>query len=500
MAALVLPTSHEFDPRMVEMAEKHLGKIDWTRSPVGIIDLVYGDDRTGVYSARKTAKATLAAIRVPQQPTKPEFDPKQVQEALADLRAKHAREAKKVSGGGTAQVGRVEQSITQQKEALTKAHADRKAAIDKQVNIEADLLDGPTLTKHRKVAANRLKYDELGIQVQTAQDEIAAQKRAQEIFGALLIGPDSKSVKEAECPTCRQKITAKFVSSMVADHKKLENEAIEEQNSLRTRQAALGDIAGAEAAIKTHETKTAEKLEQVKAVTAATERIAFIETAIKDLEAALVEAKAKETAPADTTELDSLAAQIAEWEGRLGPAVQYETTMAQIETETKRSDEQQAKVNELETLCTYFGPGPKGIRSKLIAEHIGAFTDAVNATLGMWGYVARLSIEPYEFDVLVPDKPRYLPLKELSGFERKAFAVALQSAVASFSKIRMILVDAADVMISQQRARLLGTMKMLVDNGTLEQAMVMLADTSREVPQKEGVAAYMVEGGKVEKL
>ena len=84
-------------------------------------------------------------------------------------------------------------------------------------------------------------------------------------------------------------------------------------------QVALGDIAGAEAAIKGHEAKTAEKLEQVKAVTAATESVTAIEAAIKPLQASLDEAKANETKPADTTELDSLSTQITEWEAKLGP-------------------------------------------------------------------------------------------------------------------------------------------------------------------------------------
>jgi hypothetical protein len=500
LAALVLPTSHEFEDRMKALAEKHLGTIDWTKNPVAIIDWIYGDDKRGAFGLRKTAKATLAGIRVPVRPEKPEFDAKHVQATLADLRAKHTKEAKKVTGGGTTQVGRIEQSLTQEKEKLTTAQGERSDLFDKIAAIDAQLLDNPTVNKHKKVAANRVKYDEIGLEVAAAQSEIAAQKLAQEIFSELLQGPDGKPAKEAECPTCHQKITAKFVAGMIADHKKLENEAIAEQTRLMRAQADLGDIAGAEAAVKRQDEKLAEKLAAQRDRTANEEKLQTIEGTIARLEGELGEAKEKQTAPPDTTQVDALAAQITEWEAKLGPAVQYETTMAQIETEGKRQDEQQTKVQELETLCTHFGPGANGIKGKLVQEHIGAFSDVVNGVLGKWGYVARLSIDPYEFDVLVPGKPGYLPLKELSGFERKAFAVALQTAIAVFSKIGVILVDAADVMIAQQRNRLLGTLKLLLDDGTLKQALVMIADTSREVPQKEGVAVYFVDDGKVERL
>jgi hypothetical protein len=156
-------------------------------------------------------------------------------------------------------------------------------------------------------------------------------------------------------------------------------------------------------------------------------------------------------------------------------------------------------VSELETLCTFFGP--KGVKAKLISEHIGAFTVKVNEVLAVWGYSAKLQIEPeYKFEVLITGKTAYLPPKELSGFERKAFAVALQCAIAVFSKIKMILVDAADVMIDAQRNKLLGCVKLLTDNKTLDQAVIMLADKSKTAPKKDGVQFYFVEGGKIERL
>lgn len=505
LAALVLPTKYDWDAEpesaaMKVLAAKHFPATDWTRPPVVVIDAIYGDDKTGAYSARKAAKATLVGIHIPSAPVKPDHDANEVQVKLNILRTQQTKEAKKVKQGGTVQVGRVEQNLTQEREKLAKAHADRKAAQDQQVCIEADMLDGPAMTAHKQMAAKRKEYDEIGQQIAAFNEEIAAQKEAQDIFSGMLVGENGHPVEECPCPTCTQMITKAFITARVGDHQKLEQQAEAAKAALQLRQKGLGDIASAEAALKRQEEKTSEKLAQVKAVTAATERITFIETSMKDLEAALESAKAAEANPIDTSVLDALNTELGEWEARLAPAVQYNSTLTQIADAQKRFDEQNVRVSELETLCAYFGP--KGVKSKLIDQHIGTFTEKVNEILGVWGYAAKLQIEPeYKFEVVTPKTaPRYLPLKELSGFERKAFAVALQCAIAVFSKIKMVLVDAADVMIEGQRNRLLGCVKSLTDSKTLDQAVIMLADKSRQVPKKDGVAFYFVENGQIERL
>ena len=512
LAALVLPTSYAWDEKpedakMQALVNKNFFRanpdgpqldplpfFNWGKPPVALIDEIYN----AVYEGRKSAKITLGAIYIPPKPTQPEFNAEQVQEKLVALRAKHSKEAKAVKGGGTVQLGRIEQSITQEREKLAKAHADRKTAVDAQAAIDQEMLDGPALAKYKKVASGRMKYDQLNSQVEAVQSEIAAQKQAQEIFNELLQDDAGKPVDEAECPTCKQTITRKFIASKVAEHKKLEAAAMEEQTRLMKEQSALGDLAGAESAIKTHETKTAEKLEKVKAVTTAAERIVTIEKTIQDLEKTLTEAKAKEKAPPDTTALDALTAEIGEWEARLAPAVQYETTLRTIETSTKRWEEQNVKVSELETLCTFFGP--KGIKARLIGENIGAFQDTMNEVLLRWGYTAKLSMEPYSFDVAIPKfAPKMLPIKELSGFEELAFCAAFQTAVAVFSKLRIVIVDGADVMAKspQRQGVLLGTLKAMLDAGTLERAIVLATDLKRDHSQKPGVGYYFIEDGQV---
>ena len=218
-----------------------------------------------------------------------------------------------------------------------------------------------------------------------------------------------------------------------------------------------------------------------------------------DLQTALPMREAKESSPVDTSALDSLTEEIGQWEVRLAPAVQYESTLVQIERAEGQWQDTKAKVNDLETLCSYWGD--KGVKAKLIKEHIGGFQDSVNGVLSKWGYLARLSIEPYCFEVMTPrTSPNYLNIRRLSGFEKLAFAVALQAAIAVATKIRMIIVDAADVMIGEQRSRLLTCVRDMLKAKALDQAIIILADPSKEAPKKEGVGFYFVQDGKVERL
>ena len=500
LAALVLPTKYDWDAdpeaaAMMALATKHFPKTDWTRPPVVIIDEIYGDDKTGAYSARKTAKATLAGIHIPTPPLKPEHDANEVQAKLNVLRTNQTKEAKKVKQGGTVQVGRVEQSLTQERETLAKAHTDRTDALAKQAAIDQEILDGPAMTAHKQMAAKRKEYGELGQQIEALNGEIADQQQAQDIFNEMLVDEHGNPVDEAPCLTCTQMVTRAFITARVADHKKLQAQAEAEKAKVERRQKELGDIAGAEAAIKRQEEKTAEKLACVKVVTACAERITFIEAAIKDLEASLATAKAAEANPIDTSTLDALTKELGEWEVRLAPAVTYASTLTQIAEARKRYDEQQAIVAELETLCAFFGP--KGIKSRLIAANIGAFEATVNSVIGEWPdhFKIKLEFEPWSFMVTYDDiAPHWLPLKELSGFERLAFCASFQCGVAIASKIKMVMIDKLDTMAKAPHRQfvLLGALNRLLQSKQLDQAICLSTDLSTDVKPKDGVAYYRI--------
>jgi hypothetical protein len=492
LASLVLPTHHDFDAKMVALVEKHLGKvIDWNASPVAVIDKVFGDKSSGVYNARTQAKAALGAIYIPQKPLQPQYPAELVQQKLLALREKASQEAKKVKRSGTAQTGRLERELEQVAEKLTAAFSERTAAIAKRGEIEAEMVDGAALANLKQIAGQRSAFATLQTAIDAFAAEIQDMKDAQEIYEGLR--------DDCLCPTCKQVIKPEFIAAKIAEHKGHELELTESRAQLIQQQKALGDIKAAEDAIQKQEKAVAAKLEQVKKVTETTERIATLEKQSGDAKAALDTAKAAESEPVDTTAIDAVNTEISEWEARLAPAVQYESTMKQIETNSQRWQDQKNAVDELETLCEHFGP--KGIKATLLQKHIGGFNESVNRVLNWWGYSATLSFEPYSFDVVTPETtPKTLPVKELSGSELFRFLVALQCAIAVYSKIKMVLIDKADILIDAHRGKLFAGVKHLLDTGLLEKAFIFVADKRREAPKQEGVGFYLVEKGKVERL
>jgi myo-inositol-1-phosphate synthase len=492
LASLVLPTHHDFDAKMVALVEKHLGKvIDWNASPVAVIDKVFGDKSSGVYNARTQANAALGAIYIPQKPVQPQYPAELVQQKLLALREKASQEAKKVKRSGTAQTGRLERELEQVAEKLSAAFSERTAAIAKRVEIEAEMVDGAALANLKQIAGQRSAFATLQTAIDAFAGEIQDMKDAQEIYEGLR--------DDCLCPTCKQVIKPEFIAAKIAEHKGHELELTESRAQLIQQQKALGDIKAAEEAIQKQEKSVAAKLEQVKKVTETTERIATLEKQSGDAKAALETAKASESEPVDTTAIDAVNTEISEWEARLAPAVQYESTLKQIETATKQWQDKKNDVDELETLCEHFGP--KGIKATLLQKHIGGFNESVNRVLNWWGYSATLSFEPYSFDVVTPETtPKTLPVKELSGSELFRFLVALQCAIAVYSKIKMVLIDKADILIDSHRGKLFAGVKHLLDTGLLEKAFIFVADKRREAPKQEGVGFYLVEKGKVERL
>jgi len=484
LAALILPASHEFDAEKIALVEKHLGKFVWTKSPVAVIDQVY----SAAYSARKDAKAALGAIYIPTQPQRPEYDAEHVQEQIASCRATVQKEAKKIKAGGTVQIGRIEQSLEQEKEKLATARTDYAEARKRTGEIDQAILDAPNLKKAERAAAGRTLWNQLQEQIHEFVREITAQQEAQEIYRDLGSNP--------HCPTCTQKITKEFIAGKVEEHKKLEDEARTAKLSVEAEQQGLGDLAEAEAVIATHKALTEKKLQNVKDVADATGRIEGLERSLQQLETALLNAKAQETAPTDTSALDAAQNELSTWEARLSPALNYDATLVQIEQATARQKTQKETVADLETLVAYFGD--KGIKADLIAEGSAHFMATVNGVLAAWGYEAKLSDEADSFSVLTPSG--WLPTKQLSGFEEFMFRVALQCAIAVHSKLKIVVIDEAQDIIDAHRTRLFKAVQGMLRDGLLDEAFIIMADNRDTVPVKEGIAYYRMTNGTATRL
>lgn len=484
LAALILPASHEFDAEKIALVEKHLGKFVWDKSPVAVIDQVY----SAAYAGRKDAKAALGAIYIPSQPQRPEYAAETVQQKIADCRANVQKEAKKIKAGGTVQIGRIEQSLEQEREKLATARTDYAEARKRTGEIDQAILDAPNLKKAERAAAGRTLWNQLQGQIDEFEREIVQQQDAQEIYRDLGANP--------HCPTCTQKITKEFIAAKVEEHKKLEDAAKEAKLAVEAEQQGLGDLAESEAVIATHKALTEKKLQNVKDVADAGGRITMFEKSVSDLEASLTTAKAQETAPADTTALDAANEELSAWEGRLSPALNYDATLKQIEQATQRQQDQKEKVADLETLCAYFGD--KGIKADLIAAGSEAFISTVNGALAAWGYEAKLSPEADSFSVLTPTG--WLPTKQLSGFEEFMFQVALQCAIAVHSKLKIVVIDEAQTLVDAHRTRLFKAIQSMLSSKMLDEAFVIMADNRETVPQREGIAYYRMEAGKAVRL
>lgn len=484
LAALILPPSHEFEADKVGLVEKHLGKFAWDKSPVALIDQIYG----AAYSARKDAKAALGAIYIPPQPQKPEYAAETVQKKIASCRELATKEAKKIKGGGTVQIGRIEQSLEHEKEKLATARTDYSAAIQRRGEIDQAILDQPNVKKAERTAAGRTLWNQLKVQITELDREIESQQEAQEIYRDLASNP--------HCPTCTQKITKEFIASKVGEHKKLEEAAEQQKLGLVAEQEGLGDITAAEKIVADNAAWTEKKLQVTRDVVGATDLIGKLERSIEEIEASLATAKAQEQAPTDTTALDAANEELSAWEARLSPALNYDSTLTQIEQATKRQQDQREKVADLETLCAYFGDD--GVKADLIAQGAATFMATVNGVLSKWGYQAKLSQDADSFTVLTPKGS--LPTKQLSGFELLMFKAALQCAIAVHSKLKIVAIDEAQTMIDDQRKLLFKAIDGMCKEGLLEKAFIILADNRETVPSRAGVAYYRVQDGKVARL
>lgn len=486
LAALIAPTSYDFDPETVARVDKHLSARVWDGSPVGTIDDVYRE----AYDLRRDTKAKLSFLRIPELPAAPSRDSATIKQRIEDLTRDRDRLLQaKASGNNSAVVATLEADIRNAEQNLKDARLRLTTARATRDECEKHILTGASLTKIKKVAANRAKLDDLLVQEKELEREANDQTESQAIYEELRSNPC--------CPTCTQAITDTFIDGKIGEHKRLEEEARAKLRALVEEIAALGDVAAAEKALSLHDTHSKGKIEATKGVAEWTEKVTGYEEMLTRSRQGLENAQA-ESVPVDTTELDKVTAELAGERKNLEAALRYETLWTEIQVATAKQTELQAAVDDLEWICKEFGKD--GLKARLIAANLEKFMDVVNATLQAFGYHASASIEPYEFIVNWENGPR-LPLKELSGSEQMAFGMALQCAISIASGLRFVVIDRADTFVNGMRDAFFGVLHELVTDGALHQAIALVADERLEIPESApGVAFYVVEDGKVRRL
>jgi hypothetical protein len=129
---------------------------------------------------------------------------------------------------------------------------------------------------------------------------------------------------------------------------------------------------------------------------------------------------------------------------------------------------------------------------------VNTFEHRLNEVLNAWGYSCALSIEPYSFDVTTA-REDVIPLRELSGAERVMFSLAFQCAVSRTANIGIVVIDEVATLLPELRTTMYRQLHGMVRDGYLDQVIMLVADTSEELPSKPlaGSAFFMVDGGAV---
>jgi DNA repair exonuclease SbcCD ATPase subunit len=129
--------------------------------------------------------------------------------------------------------------------------------------------------------------------------------------------------------------------------------------------------------------------------------------------------------------------------------------------------------------------GPNGLAVQTARDEIRLLSERVNQHLAAFGYVCRVSFEPYEIRVSSPKNAAHeLSLRQLSESEQFRFGIALQVAVAMATGVGFVVIDRADALDTENRRMLTG---LLMISG-LDQAIILATgDDAPPATLPEGV-------------
>lgn len=148
--------------------------------------------------------------------------------------------------------------------------------------------------------------------------------------------------------------------------------------------------------------------------------------------------------------------------------------------------------------------GPKGVRSEILAEKVGIVQEHLNEWLGAltggaYGVEVHLT---GGLEIRVTAQGRTTPVYLLSQSEQKRVGIVLQAVLANLSGLRWVLVDEADMLDPDNRAQLASLLIRLVQDGLIDQAIVLATegDVEPRDPGIVGVGVYRIESGRINRL
>lgn len=213
-----------------------------------------------------------------------------------------------------------------------------------------------------------------------------------------------------------------------------------------------------------------------------------------------LEAEQKAGAEPALPDVGPLEKQIAELEERitkgqgvLAEASAYEQKLEAYRSASTRRERLEAGREAADTLAKWMGPS--GVQAKMSAGKLGPFVEAINATLGKFGYSCSLEMEPFSLRVcrVGTDSPVQLELDSLSESEKWRWSLAFQAAVAKVSGLNLVVCDGADILVGANRGALI---KAVLGAG-IEQVFILASvEAKGALPPEVTVFDLAIEAGR----
>jgi DNA repair exonuclease SbcCD ATPase subunit len=413
------------------------------------------------FDQRKTAKATLAAIRVPPAPEDDAPDVALLEAQLADLR----EEEKRLLAAAATDDGR--------RETLEREHrttCNDLARLEHSIDLTTDLTAAIDALDERIALLEPAEGDEPRTQAhrtRLAEADGRLPMLERTLSSIATHDPKKGCVLDGAIPC---KTAASHFAGQVG---KLEQEIV---------------------SLKAQKDQAREALEAVRAAVAKRTRLESDLKGLKDRQAARAQLLARQQdlqadrdrrqaeiaalpAPAEKSPaLTTLQARIAKGQETIAEARLVVDAWHRHTDESAKQQAASKRVADLEQRVERLGP--KGARVQALDAAIGTFEAAINDALARFGYELRFQLDPW--DVQVNGRS----LVRLSVSERLRVGLSLQLALADVTGLGFVVIDGADILDAKNRR----TLVELLD-GWEGQAIVTATRDDPPAPM-EGVAVY----------
>lgn len=480
LAQLVLPAKYDFDKETVADVEKYLGQdvVNFAGEPFAAINLAYKK----LFDERKDTNKKVKEFVMPAPLPRPQGvdseslnvkllalkEHRNIQATKRDAAAKQATEEAVARERTKARVATLE--------AVLKASKEELMALKMDVLAEPQIFEA---TARRKAERDALMADKS----RRSHAQGTAKAEQVRLLGLQKLG--------ATCGTCGQDLDeeklAHLIGASIAEHTRL---GAEEDRIA----SALTLLSGVDDAISKLEKHKKAMAEMGEVTTRIEMNAAELKEASKHLDkdagGLFDSSKFDDSLTSTDKAIEAILQQIQ-------PVIAAEEREKEIAAKDAQLTRLEDKGIKLDTLVKYFDKD--GIKAKLIKDHIGGFEERVNSVLRAWDYSCSLSIEPFKFEVTNYRKDTS-PLIDLSGAEELMFYAAFQCAVAKTAGIGFAVIDRIDTLLPDLRPILFKNLYKMVGDGTLDQVILLVADTSEQVPPLAGSAFFMIEEGMVRRL